>query len=195
MRVWSALVLSLFTASAAAAPCPQGQASPEGRPVPSGFRFAAVGDMILQGPASRLIQRRAPQITRELGAADVAFGNFETNSFDLDSVAVHKRTPPEGPVLLAPPEVPRELKALGLTLVSTANNHAGDWGPQGVIATLRTLQDAGLAAAGTGRDLPAARAPGCVRVKGNTMALVAVTSSFESDDPATADRPVFLRCT
>src|SRR3989304_4337549 len=47
----------------------------------------------------------------------------------------------------------------GFDLVSTANNHAFDYGAEGLANTLKALAGAGLAAAGTGENLARARAP------------------------------------
>lgn len=157
--------------------------------LPADFTFAAVGDIIIQQPSEAIIRAHAPQIVRRLSRADVSFGNFESNSFTLGAFTGHARPPPEGPLLLAPPEVPLELKRLGFTLLSTANNHAGDWGPEGVLATARTLEESGLVSAGTGWDLRSARAPACMVVHGASVALVAITSTFSSADAAAADRP------
>jgi poly-gamma-glutamate capsule biosynthesis protein CapA/YwtB (metallophosphatase superfamily) len=157
-------------------------------PLPQSFSFAAVGDIIIQQPSARIIRAHAPGVVRRLGAADVSFGNFESNSFELASFAGRPRPPPDGPLLLAPPEVPRELKTLGFGLMSAANNHAGDWGPEGVLATARTLRESGLVSAGTGATLQASRAAACTQVHGTSVALVAVTSSFASPDPATSER-------
>jgi poly-gamma-glutamate capsule biosynthesis protein CapA/YwtB (metallophosphatase superfamily) len=157
--------------------------------LPAGFTFAAVGDIIIQQPSEAIIRAHAPQIVRHLSQADTSFGNFESNSFELDAFAGHSRPPSEGPLLLAPSEVPLELRRLGFTLLSAANNHAGDWGPEGVLATVRTLQESGLLSAGTGADLRSARAPACMIVHGASVALVAITSTFSSPDAAAAHRP------
>lgn len=184
-KVLGFLTLSLVLAARVfSAPC--GLALEPRQALPATFSVALVGDIIIQRPAAAIIKARAPRIARQLSAADVSFGNFESNSFELGSFAAYARTPPDGPLLLAPPEVPRELGRLGFRLVSAANNHAGDWGPEGVLATARTLRESGLVSAGTGATLAAARAPACLRVQDATIALIAITSTFASDDPATA---------
>lgn len=185
------LAVSGSAAGASEAPgapcsCASAAASPA---LPPQFSFAAVGDIIIQRPMDDLIPARAPQIARELRRADVSFGNFESNSFALEGFTGKPRTHPDGFVLLAPPSVPRELASLGFTLVSVANNHAGDWGPQGMLATARTLREAGIASAGTGADLAAARAAVCVRAKQTTVALIAATSTFAAEHAASAERP------
>jgi len=182
------LIVGLGT-SAVGAACGTDAAGKKATDLRSDFNFAAVGDVIIQGPALQFITAHAPRIAHRLAEANLVFGNFESNSFDLDTFEGHARPAPDGPVLLAPPEVPRELRKLGFTLVSTANNHAADWGPEGVAATARTLHDADLVSAGTGKDLDAARAAACLSVRGAQVALVAVTASFQSSDTATAGRP------
>ena len=187
---WSLACLASFLGieTARAADACVGEAS--GHPIasPAGTVLALVGDIIIQRPSAALITARAPLIARQLSQADVSFGNFESNSFDFDGFAGHARTPADGPLLLAPPEVPRELKSLGFSILSTANNHAGEWGPEGILATAHTLAGVGLASAGTGADLRAARAPTCTIVRGTSVGLVAITSSFVAADAATADR-------
>lgn len=186
--VAAALFLSPPASRALATPCEPDAIASTGV-LPANFRISAVGDIIIQHPAAALIRARAPQIARLLSDADLSFGNFESNSFELGSPAAHARAPADGPLVLAPPVVARELRALGFRLVSAANNHAGDWGPGGVLETLGTLRKAGIVSAGTGATLAAARSPSCVRVRGAAVALIAVTSTFAKEDAATAERP------
>ena len=44
-----------------------------------------------------------------------------------------------------------DMKALGVDMVSVANNHSTDWGPEGLLETSRLLDEAGIAHAGGGR--------------------------------------------
>jgi poly-gamma-glutamate synthesis protein (capsule biosynthesis protein) len=61
----------------------------------------------------------------------------------------------------------------GVDVVSTANNHALDAGEEGLFDTLRHLSGAGVAAAGTGRDLDEARRPAIVERHGLRFAFLA----------------------
>jgi len=188
MRIaWLALG-AVFASATATAGCDVPSGGVTGA-LPPQFSFAAVGDAIIQRPAGRLIRQRAPLIAQQLSAASVSFGNFETNSFELQGFSGRPRAHPDGFLLLAPPIVPRELHRLGLSLVSVANNHAGDFGSQGMLATARTLREAGLVSAGTGSNQASAIAAGCVRTQGAVVALVAATSTFMDGDAAIADRP------
>ena len=51
------------------------------------------------------------------------------------------------------------MKWLGINLVSCANNHAFDYGEDGVLANIKHLDEAGIVHAGSGKISPQARAP------------------------------------
>ena len=75
----------------------------------------------------------------------------------------------------APPAAVRALQAIGTTAVSLANNHALDYGPEALADTLDALGEAGIAAAGAGRDLEEARRGPVVDAGGVSLGLLAVT--------------------
>jgi len=81
-----------------------------------------------------------------LDAAHVAIGNLET---PLDRAPVDCY-----PRFRAPPEYGSGIKAGGIDVVSLANNHASDYGSEGLNATLKWLKESGLVAAGTTRHHP-----------------------------------------
>jgi poly-gamma-glutamate synthesis protein (capsule biosynthesis protein) len=74
--------------------------------------------------------------------------------------------------------VAKDLRSLGITIVSKANNHATDWGTEGLVATLASLRAAGVAAAGAGMTLAQARGPVYLRTRGGMAALVDTASTF-----------------
>jgi hypothetical protein len=153
-------------------------------PVPDGFSVAMVGDIIYVRPSLKVLEASAPGLLKVLRGADVSFGNFESNAFALKGFAGSLQTPIDGPALLSPPPIPTELRAMGFSLLSHANNHAFDWGAPGVLATGRNLTRAGLVHAGSGGSLAAARAPRGLTVRGTRVALVAATASFPDAAPA-----------
>jgi poly-gamma-glutamate synthesis protein (capsule biosynthesis protein) len=59
-----------------------------------------------------------------------------------------------------------------------ANNHATDFGPEGLVATLRNLSAAGIVAGGAGLSDVAARGPVYVNSQNGAVALVATASTF-----------------
>jgi poly-gamma-glutamate synthesis protein (capsule biosynthesis protein) len=85
------------------------------------------------------------------------------------------------------------LTAARVSCCSLANNHMLDWGYAGLQETLRTLDAAGIAHAGAGRDAAEAGAPAALDVAGKGRALVFSFGSGSSGVPqewaATGDRP------
>ena len=74
-----------------------------------------------------------------------------------------------------------------------SNNHALDYGSSGLLATLETLEGAGVRSAGPGRNLAAARAPAVIEIRGKDRVVVfgfgAESSGIPSSWAATEERP------
>jgi poly-gamma-glutamate synthesis protein (capsule biosynthesis protein) len=83
-------------------------------------------------------------IARYLVHADIAFVNLESPFSEKGPYAE------SGMVFRAHPDMAQGLKLAGIDVVSTANNHARDAGPEGIEYTLRVLGEHGIEAAGTG---------------------------------------------
>ena len=64
-----------------------------------------------------------------------------------------------GPNLIAPTSSVNGLKALGIGMVTLANNHILDHGPSGLESTIRALEEAGISYAGAGKNVIEARKP------------------------------------
>jgi poly-gamma-glutamate synthesis protein (capsule biosynthesis protein) len=80
------------------------------------------------------------------------------------------------------------LDAAGAACVSLANNHALDFGVPALLDTLDGLDRTGIAAAGAGRDLRAARGPVTTDVGGVTVGMLALTDR-NPEFAATTERP------
>lgn len=84
----------------------------------------------------------------------VSIGNLETSITDngdpWPTKGIHYRMHPDNVGVLEQP---------GFDVLSLANNHVLDWGPQGLVETVRTLEDAELRFAGAGLDTKQAQAP------------------------------------
>ena len=87
------------------------------------------------------------------------------------------------------PKLLEDLKWLGINLVSCANNHAFDYGEDGVLANLKHLDAAGLVHAGTGKNLAEARAPGYLDTPNGRVGLIAATATFRPWNQAGEQRP------
>jgi poly-gamma-glutamate capsule biosynthesis protein CapA/YwtB (metallophosphatase superfamily) len=69
----------------------------------------------------------------------------------------------------ARPELVGALQAGGIHLVTIANNHLKDYGSDGVVDTIATLDQAGIAHCGAGRTLAEARMPAIVKRGGTSL--------------------------
>jgi poly-gamma-glutamate synthesis protein (capsule biosynthesis protein) len=86
--------------------------------------------------------------------------------------------------MLADPAVPGDVARMGVDIVGHANNHATDWGVEGMIDTLDLLDAAHLVHAGTGRSMTAARAPAYYDGPTGRIGLISATTSFTPMTPA-----------
>jgi len=158
--------------------------------VKDGFTFAAAGDMI--GPEGPVLKFRDPgtlAVQQLLSGADVAFANQEGAIFDLDAFAGYPAAENGGGHPVNFPAEAADLKALGIKMLSQANNHATDFGVEGMAATSRVLDGVGIAHAGTGPSLTAARAPVYVKTDRGVVALVAAAGTFTDLSVAADAKP------
>lgn len=79
------------------------------------------------------------------------------------------------------PDVLPDLLAFGFNACGTANNHSTDYSAEGLYMTIAALDKAGLAHAGTGRDLQAASAPAFVDTPNGRVAVISVNTEFHPD--------------
>ena len=168
---------------------PRGSEALETTPVPStpiagDFSLAAVGDLIYLRPMLATLEKQAPDMLRILRGADVTFGNFETTALDLATFKGSPQAESGGTWMLADPGVPKEVAAMGIDIVGHANNHATDWGVEGMFETLKLLDAAHLVRAGTGRTMAEARAPAYYDGPQGRVALVSATTTFTPMTPA-----------
>ena len=120
------------------------------------FAIALTGDTMLTRRLTPFKEERFLALREILRGADAAFANLEGTVHIWD-----EGTPgiTQGTFMTTEPKLLDDLKWLGINLVSCANNHAFDYGEGGVFANIKHLHQAGLAHAGTGRNLAEARAP------------------------------------
>lgn len=165
-------LLALWLAAGAAAAC----AAPH---VENGFTFAAGGDLI--GPNQAVDVDADPHllaVAKHFRDADLGFANMEGSLFDLRAFKGWQADETGGGYPLGPAVVAKDLRTIGITVVSKANNHATDWGTEGLVATLASLRAAGIAEAGAGMTLAEARAPVYIKTRDGIAALVDTASTF-----------------
>jgi Bacterial capsule synthesis protein PGA_cap len=152
--------------------------------------LALTGDVIMN---TRVSACRDPGVLAAvdlLRSADVTHAHLEIPLHDFDAADIFGAAEGALAWYRGPTAIARELRWLGVDLVSTASNHALDYSYGGLRATCAALDAAGLAHAGTGADLAAARAPAFADTAAGRVALVSATSSFPAfarAGPARAD--------
>jgi poly-gamma-glutamate capsule biosynthesis protein CapA/YwtB (metallophosphatase superfamily) len=171
MRLLISSLLALSITGSAAAQAPAG--------VKDGFTLAVTGDLI--GPEKPITAYGDPgtqRIVKLLSGADAAFGNQEGSIFDLDKFAGWPAAQNGGGQPINDASVAFDLKAIGFKLMSLANNHATDFGVEGLVETHRSLDAAGIAHAGTGKSLTAARQPAYVTTAKGVVGLVSFAGTY-----------------
>jgi len=137
--------------------------------------MSAVGDLYLGRPLRDETSASFAAALRELQKTQLCFANLECL---LLSEPVAGAAMAAGAWAAAPAALGAELQWLGVDVVSTANNHAGDYGVEGLRSTAQVLRDLGIAYAGTGGDAAEARAPALVRAGNATVAVLAASASY-----------------
>ena len=105
-------------------------------------------------------------------SADLRFVNLESQLSDQGGVTQHPR---HRLIFTGPPGGADVLSRAGISVVSTANNHAWDYGKSAFFETKANLERAGVPYVGSGADVEAAYAPVVLRAKSRSLALFAVT--------------------
>ena len=154
--------------------------------VPDGFTLVTVGDCIISRP---LLQYAAHdegfrKVVEILQHADVTYGNMETSIFDIRHFRGYPYPGPDDVTLVASPEVAKDMAQMGFDLVSRANNHALDWGVEGMRETSHWLEAAGIAYAGIGENLGLAQAAGYFEGAKGRVGLVSMASTFRPGSEA-----------
>ena len=127
-------------------------------------------------------------LAKLLHGADVASVNLESSVFDLGRFSGWPAAERGGSYLLSSPFVLDELAGLGFGLFARANNHAGDWGIEGLLATSEELDRRGIAHAGVGRNLAEASAPTYLDTLQGRVAMVSLTTTFPVSSMAAPQR-------
>lgn len=150
------------------------------------FTIALAGDTMLTRKLTPFQEPPFLKLRDILRTADAVFANLEgtVHAWDEGTPGIT-----QGTFMTTEPKLLEDLKWLGVNLVSCANNHAFDYGEEGVLANLRHLDAAGIAHAGTGKNLAQARAPAYLDTPNGRVALIAATATFRPWNQAGEQRP------
>ena len=147
------------------------------------------GDIVMALAGDALITRRFTvheedhftRLADVFRGADVGFLNLEGTVRNWDEGTPNLT---QGINMTIPPAALQDLKWFGVNMVSCSNNHAGEYGEGGILATVRHLENADFAFAGVGANLTRAASPGYLDTAHGRVGLVSATSTFYPWRPA-----------
>jgi poly-gamma-glutamate capsule biosynthesis protein CapA/YwtB (metallophosphatase superfamily) len=123
------------------------------------------------------------EIAGTLRSADLRFCNLECPISDHGHNLHHLYS------FRADPTALEGLKTAGFNVVSQANNHAYDWGPEALLDSLERLRGAGIHPVGAGQNALAAHYPVVVNLDGLRIAFLAYVEIDPKEATAGIDRP------
>ena len=124
----------------------------------------------------------APEVLERMQGADIMMLNNEFAYSNRGMPIEEKQF-----TFRARPETARYLTDMGVDLVSLANNHAYDYGPDALVDTLDTLQAEGIPYVGAGRNIAEARKIVYYIVGDMKIAFVSATQIERLDTPDTKE--------
>jgi poly-gamma-glutamate synthesis protein (capsule biosynthesis protein) len=144
----------------------------------STVRLLAVGDVNLGRHVGRVMLAGDTlfpfvAVRDTFAAYDLVFANLESCLSEQGGETEHPRN---NLIFTGPPVGARMLRLAGINMVSTANNHALDYGQRGLSETMNNLQDAGIAFAGSARRARDVFEPALIERNGIRIAFFACTA-------------------
>ncbi|QYN38765.1 CapA family protein [Pseudonocardia sp. DSM 110487] len=145
------------------------------------MKIVLVGDTVL---AREPAERRDDSALRILRTGDLTIANLEAPLVDTDHPTEKEMT------IRLPTSTAVLLRTIGVDVVSLATNHALDHGAEGLLNTMRALDDAGIRHAGGGRTLAEADAGVVVdTASGGRVAVLSFCATLPPGANATEARP------
>lgn len=117
------------------------------------------------------------KVAPTLQDGDFTMGNLEGAICQSVSATESKSGTGAGTIMMSS-EAADALKKAGFDVLVLANNHAMDYGREGMAQTLDNLDRVGIAHAGGGRNLQEARKPAVLECDGVTLAVLSYSSVF-----------------
>lgn len=158
--------------------------SPTAPPRP--VRIVAAGDVHGEGSVRAVLaagENPLAGVTGALAAADLAVVNLET------AVGEPGVPQPKEFVFLADVALLRALRTSGVDVVSLANNHAADHGPESLVRTVAHVRAAGLQPVGAGAHAAEAYRPVYFSAGGRIVGFVGLSRVVPHGFAATDTRP------
>jgi poly-gamma-glutamate synthesis protein (capsule biosynthesis protein) len=152
------------------------KAPPKPSSIKGPFSLVAIGDLLNSRPTADNLDVSFQKALEIVRGGDVAIANREGVILDLPTF---KGQPYGHGQMYGEASLAGDMKAMGVDMVSMANNHSTDWGWEGVIEAGRLLDGVGIVHSGSGTTLARARRAGILTTPKGKVALVSTASTFK----------------
>jgi poly-gamma-glutamate capsule biosynthesis protein CapA/YwtB (metallophosphatase superfamily) len=142
------------------------------------FILVTIGDLLYSHPMADTPNPEIQKVISLIKSGDVTIANQEGVFIDLKTF---KGSAYGDGQLWGEAALAEDIKAMGVDMVSLANNHATDFGWEGLAEAMRLSDQAGLIHAGGGMSLQEARQAGILTTPKGKVALVSVASTFKTN--------------
>ena len=146
--------------------------------------LAVAGECMCTRPFSMHKEPGFLELARILREADTTYCHLEMNIFEKGSSYPGRAYAVSA--LQADPVIAKEMKWLGIDLVSAAYNHGLDWGLPGLLGTIDSLDKAGVVHAGIGHNLGEAREAAYFESPAGRVAIISISSGHHPYDSASS---------
>ncbi|NLW55995.1 MAG: CapA family protein [Firmicutes bacterium] len=150
--------------------------------------IAFAGDIYLGGALEPIVLKNPSYPFLHIGDLcqdnDLFFANLEGPLSTRGEIYVEKTF-----TFRSHPQVVQCLTEGGVNVLSLANNHIMDFGPEALIDTIITLKENSIYVAGAGLNLEQARQPALIEKKDTTIAFLAYNNTFPLEFNATDEQP------
>lgn len=150
--------------------------APKPASIKGDFTLIAIGDMLYSHP---YVDTRDPALRKVLDivkSGDVTVTNQEGVFMDLKTFkgSAYGHGQLWGSATLA-----KDMKDMGIDMVSVANNHSTDFGWEGMVESMRLLDEAGVKHSGGGLNLVEARKPALFDTPKGRVSLISTASTVK----------------
>lgn len=145
------------------------------------LKVIATGDMFITRRIAKDGYEGFEQVRDCIMEHDVKFSNLEMTFHNQEG---YPAAASGGTWAMMEPEALDDIQRFGFNLYNTANNHSGDYGQEGVMATIRHLKARDMIFSGTGKHLADASKPCYLETRKGRVALISISSSFSDSSRA-----------
>ncbi len=136
----------------------------------------STGDSLFVAPFPQNYDEDLKGVAEFIKACDVKMTNLETNLSDFEYFG---NAYSGGTWINTKRSYLKDLERYGFDYYGTANNHVMDYGHNGLLSTIQTLEENNHYHSGTGKNLEEAKKPALFTANGQKIAVFAVDCSFE----------------